>query len=55
MKKKSHQNKSNSKNKNGSVSLSVNYDGLNKKDEFKVRVLERISVRILSILENKRP
>lgn len=55
MKKKNHQNKSNNKNKNSNVSLSIKYDDMNKKDEFKARIFERITIRILNILENKRP
>lgn len=37
-------------------SLSIKYDkDMSKKDEFKTRVLERITIRILDILENRRP
>lgn len=37
-------------------SLSIKYDkGMNRQDEFKTRILERIIIRILDILENKRP
>lgn len=37
-------------------SISINYDkNMNKADEFKVRVLERVVVRILGVLEEKRP
>lgn len=38
------------------VSLSINYDkNMNKGEEFKARILERIVVRILGALENRRP
>lgn len=55
MKKKS-QNKSKTKSKTSeNISLSIKYDDFSKKDEFKVRILERIMIRVLDILENKRP
>lgn len=38
------------------VSLSINYDkNMDKGEEFKARILERIVVRILGALENRRP
>lgn len=51
MKKRKVQNKDSKKN----TSLSIKYEDINKKDEFKIRVFERITIRLLNILENRRP